>query len=672
MQVTYNNNVLDNIFIQLYYTADSLGNRDFTRLFSGYRTDYIAQFKDARVTNQTTLALGILRIIEHDADLKLGIAQEGFVPEGAFVGSQVTQGGITWMVFGSADSITSDGSLRRKLSFSRVKRIEIKNTMLAVTTEASEAEAEATLTFERNENIVIVRPTQTLLETIPAGARPFALHIATTAESGGGASFDVNFEGNVPTMARRPEVTSSQPRVDGVIPTAAHLLTEARAGYRTYLRATLNRPTYDAAEVAAREEARRRSAERFSAFARREADTEQHVGSLPFVPHGLSSSRRWGIEVESGGARGVNAPAHWTRTSDGSLRSAWAGYVEVQDFEPFDEEVTMYRPIGTCTNGRRHQYEVEVVDPETGRWVMRPNPDYLSPEGCDGCGNETRTVHRTPQTIRHEARNDDCAEFVSPILVSMHSQGLETLTEQLSKQPQNASAGVHVHVEASDLTDAQVAALIFGYDILEPLLEASYRREERRFCNRREADSVLSFARKLRPGGAGVTRDEVRGGNRYVTLNTNALNAHGTIEFRAMGPVYDYAYLTRWAMLCRELVNLAAAGVTVSQFSRIKSWNDLLMMLAEYGKEYVRAATYELTGETGHAADLVKQGADMTTEALDADLNMVLTGGAITINTDATSNLRRWANLIVGSMSGRSNADLVGVGSPSISNTWAV
>lgn len=472
-------------------------------------------------------------------------------------------------------------------------------------------------------NLRIYTPSPERLESLPVNARSFATRIAT-APSGN--------QNSVLAITRSPETGEySSERTDrdsdfSVVPSADELIQQARQAYREWLTLSMRRNVVDPDETRKRREAREESARRFSAFVRRTPDAERHVPTLPFVPHGLSSSRRWGIEVESGGARGVAAPDKWRRIGDGSLRSAWDGYVEVQDFEPFDEEVTEYRRYMQCPEyGERHIFEEYYYDGSTGRDSYRARENYVDPAGCEHCGNVTRTVHRVPATIRHTAQGDDCGEFVSPILVSMHSNGLESLIDQLILQPQNKSAGVHVHVEATDLSAEQVATLIFGYDVLEPILEASYQREARRYCQRREVDVVLDTARKLR-GANKPTESEVRGGDRYVTLNTTSLNAHGTIEFRAMGPVYDYDYLVRWAMLCRELVNVVAAGVTTKRFSKIKSWDDLTMLLAEYGKEYMRAVVYEQTGETGTAADLVKREQPVTTAALNADWESFMAG----------------------------------------------
>lgn len=357
-------------------------------------------------------------------------------------------------------------------------------------------------------------------------------------------------------------------------------------------------------EVAAEEaeaDARRRAAQRrLETFLSRTVDTE-NIPALPFVPHGLASSRRWGIEVESGGARGVHAPAAWTRKADGSLRSAYEGFVEVEDFEPYTETVEVLVPWHACPEANRHRGMDTVWDEARNEWIPTIADDYLSPTECSSCGVTTTEVLREPQRLRHEAQAGDCAEFVSPILVSMHSNGLEELLGELSTRPQNDTAGVHVHVEANDLTREQINTLVYGYGMIEAHLTASYRRETRSYCRAITSEEV-------REAVALKGHDRFLTGERYTSVNRYALNAHGTIEFRSMGPVYDYDHLIRWAMFCRELVNVVAAGATQEEFARAAgSWDKVLLLLAKYGKEYVRAVVYQVTGETGEWAKLTKE-----------------------------------------------------------------
>lgn len=461
------------------------------------------------------------------------------------------------------------------------------------------------------------------MDAIPRGMREYAAHTYNPRRADSSATFE--YANGVSTLV----TNATDPVADAMrnmgFTNLSSLLTNARAAYREALNV---RRADAAAEANAEFERKRRehaakSARNFETFRSTNMCQDQLIPTLPFVPHGLAASRRWGIEVESGGARGVKAPEGWNRKRDGSLRSAWDGHTEVQDFEPFDEEVTDNISWYDCERSDTHVQYVETWDAEAGLYRHSESPEFVSPDDCEHCGTRTRMVRREPQTITHSAQNDDCAEFVSPILTSMHSNGLEKLVGELSKQPQNDTAGVHVHVESDDLTDEQIAVLVYGYDQIERFIEASYQRGRRDYAQRQPSDRVLRAARDLKRGKVG---DWVRQADRYLTVNVQALRAHGTIEFRAMGPVYNYDHLIRWAMFCREMVNVVKGGATYKEFGRIKKWGDLLAIFAKYGKEYTRAAVYELTGETGQAAKLSKENVRMTADALNADLESVILG----------------------------------------------
>jgi len=290
---------------------------------------------------------------------------------------------------------------------------------------------------------------------------------------------------------------------------------------------------------------------------------ERIINKFTLAGHGLVSSRNWGIEVEVAGARGCERPAGWGKKGDGSLRSAYL---------PHDDE-------------NRHRDRIWVEDDENsgdGHWIN--NPNFTSYDSCVEC-------------MTYRANNGDSdgygdtAEFVSPILHSYHSKGLEKLLVQVNEQPQNNSAGVHVHVDASDLTVKHIGSLVYGYSVIEPLLEASYQRTKRQYCRTRPAQDNVAIVKSVKELSKDIgtlfDKESLYTGDRYVTLNLQALSDHGTVEFRAMGPVYDYEYLIKWAHICRELVNVAKAGVKPSEWNKVKSFNDLQSLFIRKGAESV-------------------------------------------------------------------------------------
>lgn len=289
------------------------------------------------------------------------------------------------------------------------------------------------------------------------------------------------------------------------------------------------------------------------------AEDREVIPLLPELPHGTRASRRWGIEVETGAGRNLRpSPAGWEYKDDGSLESAYGDtYIHPNDCdEAWAHDVSSHMDWITTPGGHEHQ-------------VFNAD-DYIDPRDCDYCGGD-----------EDWGDDDDCVEAVSPILTSFHSRGLEQICEDLEPHPTTTSAGIHVHVEANDLTSDQLRTLLFAYDQVEHIIEESYRREERGYCRRRSARELLAMLRGNSP--------DMPRGERYVTVNLNSLNYHGTVEFRAMGPVYNYDYLIRWAMFCREMVN-AATKTRPGHWTKVRTWDDLTAMLNQYGVEYPKAA----------------------------------------------------------------------------------
>lgn len=352
----------------------------------------------------------------------------------------------------------------------------------------------------------------------------------------------------------------------GMNPNLDDLLETGRQSYINSVRArmrglaTVSTPAEDEAQAQKRAESLRRF-EAFRAKTQSMNTNEMVIPTLPFVEagKGIKASRRWGIEIETGAGRDLRGvPDQWDSKGDGSLLSAYDAprYIDPDDCDYADSH--------------REEIDVQEVDNPSNRFTVE-NPDYSDPDYCDSCGD-----------YEGDYDSDDCVELVSPILKSMHSRGLRQICEDLEFAPRTDSAGVHVHVEAKDLTVRQIKELVMGYDHIERFIEPSYDRVERGYCKRRSARELLEVVRQPED----VAPNQMRTGDRYVTVNLQALYSHGTIEFRAMGPRYNYDHLIRWAMFCREMVNVVANGATSKLFARAKSWEDVTAIFAKYGTEY--------------------------------------------------------------------------------------
>ncbi len=260
--------------------------------------------------------------------------------------------------------------------------------------------------------------------------------------------------------------------------------------------------------------------------------------TVPILPAGSKSSRTWGIEIETVQAQLTDRPRGWDQRHDGSLESMSGG---------------------DCTY------------------------DYCNCECDDCCDGEHDGCY--------VGDDSSCAEFVSPVLSHFNSDGLRQLCNDIGDAPCNTSPGIHVHVGADDLSTQDVARLVRTYSIVSPFLVELTRREVFGYCKDISTSNVahwLSVARDTSRGSSKLTVSQAvsnQPDDRYRDLNTQAFNAHGTIEFRAMGPVYDYALLVRWAWLCRELVNISKLDLPDSLWRNVTSMADILNIVYQYGSE---------------------------------------------------------------------------------------
>ena len=230
-------------------------------------------------------------------------------------------------------------------------------------------------------------------------------------------------------------------------------------------------------------------------------------------------------------------------------------------------------------------------------------------------------------------------EFVSPILDTTFNDGLWMVCDQAKNTVKYYKAGVHVHVSATSrprkvydprtkrshtvpgarMTTSQVSRLIELYATVSPLLDPIIQRTKtREFCIPTKVDQwaagwfeapTSKKPHRVRPlrtreedaiENARIWAQITKGPNhdqeptewkRHQELNLQALNKYGTIEFRSMGAIYDYEYLTRWAWLCRAMVDYAQSDEPIGAVYSVTDFNSLVALLHRASQEpIVKAA----------------------------------------------------------------------------------
>lgn len=269
------------------------------------------------------------------------------------------------------------------------------------------------------------------------------------------------------------------------------------------------------------------------ALAPTDEQAAEQFATIPLAEAGTETSRTWGIEVETVRAGDTSRPAGWTDVYDGSL------------------------PDGGCECS------------------------------CDSCCDGDHCDDADYCCSGVESR-----EFVSPVLNHFNSAGLRKLCSDLGDEEYSTAPGIHVHVGAGDLTVTDIARLLFAYGAVAPLLKPLYHREEYGYCHEMQGNNVqwwLSAVKSwLRTDGSIPDPRNIceqQPASRYQDVNLHSLAKHGTIEFRSMGPYYNYDHLVRWAWFVREMVNVSKLGLDQRLWTACKSLTDVIELLRKYGSE---------------------------------------------------------------------------------------
>lgn len=168
------------------------------------------------------------------------------------------------------------------------------------------------------------------------------------------------------------------------------------------------------------------------------------------------------------------------------------------------------------------------------------------------------------------------------------------------------------------MTSEHVSRLLEAYSLISPLLFPVIRRRTAEFCQPMDytewAEGWYRFPNSVpkKPHRLKLTRKIAKTINdprknveqrmakykrthsgsptadnwgRYREVNIEALSKHGTIEFRSMGAIYNYEYLTRWAWMCRELTNYAQSTKPIKPFYTMKTLEEVLNFLELHAVE---------------------------------------------------------------------------------------
>lgn len=147
---------------------------------------------------------------------------------------------------------------------------------------------------------------------------------------------------------------------------------------------------------------------------------------------------------------------------------------------------------------------------------------------------------------------DNANEVVSPILKG--KKGLDSLKSVCDSLMAvdarvNKSTGLHIHFDASKISDTHFVQIFKNYQKLEYVIDSfmpvSRRCDNNTFCKSLtnqylNVDTIDGVIRSLR--------------SRYFKVNAESYLRHKTIEFRQHGGTTDYVKIANWINFLRKLV----------------------------------------------------------------------------------------------------------------------
>lgn len=155
-------------------------------------------------------------------------------------------------------------------------------------------------------------------------------------------------------------------------------------------------------------------------------------------------------------------------------------------------------------------------------------------------------------------------------------------------------AGLHVHVQASDLNSEELFRLLLLYALFEPSLYSwvGIERSKTRFCKPwwESYKHLENLIRALGQPEAPKSLKEIDNTMRYSALNAAALWKYGTLEFRHMGATFDLNRIMTWLHFIMGL--FAAAKLEHWRLDKLLDFYDGMghetVAQSVFGKEWAK------------------------------------------------------------------------------------
>ena len=152
-----------------------------------------------------------------------------------------------------------------------------------------------------------------------------------------------------------------------------------------------------------------------------------------------------------------------------------------------------------------------------------------------------------------DASVGDGFEIVSPILSGV--EGLEAVKAVAAAlvaagATVDRSCGLHVHVNARDLSSKSFANVARRYARFESEIDALHPRSRRNNSYCQSVNDIVDDITRLEANGYSTRELSQNIGSRYYKVNLVSFLRHGTVEFRQHAGTVDGTKMVNWIMFC--------------------------------------------------------------------------------------------------------------------------
>ena len=213
-------------------------------------------------------------------------------------------------------------------------------------------------------------------------------------------------------------------------------------------------------------------------------------------------------------------------------------------------------------------------------------------------------------------------EMVSPILQGENGfQQLKTVLDTMAEMgcTVNRSTGVHVHLEAADLTALDVKNIVTRYADNEAEIDTWFPRSRRasnnQYCSPVSQGIDVSF-RNVDEGALDAERATSAQSymrHRFCKVNLASLSRYNTIEFRQHAGTTDFNKVSNWVMFLQHFVEQsrkvkAASGPSIRYWATggTKAFAELREQIEAAGGYMKSAGNGSWKIGNGHGGEIVK------------------------------------------------------------------